>query len=868
VTASRWIAAGRRIPALVGLSALVLVDAAAQTDPPAPPVPVTAVVTDDIAEVSAAELRPLVVPIDRSESSGVETIISATPQTTLLLTRDRSGALGYVALDDAYYVVETVDGQLVARQVGGNDAPPGVEAVIDDVIFDPSRMIQLARSTAAEPLVAAEADHVVDIVFFYDEDMVAAGETQAPHLRVQAAIDYVNAAFVTHQVPVKVRAVYVGLFPGDFTFDPLVALTGNQEVAAIADQFGADLVHGIYRSRGQNYCGVAYLLGRHGVSSHSCGDLSHIIAHEIGHNFGMNHDRANAGAVALPGIGDFNYGFVCHSAGTIMSYPGSPRLPFYSSPSLFYQGEPCGIAVDEVNAAFNAHVLTITAGDIAALRAPPESFGTVSLSAATDVLDEEQAIPLVIELLRTGDLSRQASVSVGTISDTAIEGVDFESISTRVVFDVFEDRKTLSIVPIDDDDFDPSEFFDVVLRYPLGVEVVGDKLTIEIRSTDPDRGQAHFGQSGIGVWETQGALDVEVLRSGNLTDSLSIGYETFDISASAGSDYEPVSGELTFGPGEALKKVTLSIIDDDHSQGYLAYRQFGLRLTGSNIAAPSEYIVSIFNDDLKRGNARFDKSQVEVLESHEQVVLRVTRTDGAEGPLRFNYTVAEISAAAGRHFNPVAGSVQFAHNQRTSALAFWIGNDSLHEGDRTFRVTGADDAGGPASSVEVTIKEDDPDRGTARFVSASVIAQETGDAVLDIVRSGPVDNELVVLYRTEGGSAQPGADYASATGTLSFAAGQDRASIRVGIVHDSAAEPTETFRVVLVGAVSTPSVAIVSIIDASPAQLSLPGPVADQVGAAPVARSGGGGAVSSSNLVALVIALLLVLAGDRRRRCG
>ena len=127
------------------------------------------------------------------------------------------------------------------------------------------------------------------------------------------------------------------------------------EVHAIRDQAGADLVHLI-----ANAGNVAYLAGAFGMSS--AGPDSRPFAHELGHNMGLHHERYIQRNAPLP----FSHGYVNQqafvegapgSAGwfTIMAYgtqchdAGLSCGPImrFSNPNQTYLGDPLGVQGDE-----------------------------------------------------------------------------------------------------------------------------------------------------------------------------------------------------------------------------------------------------------------------------------------------------------------------------------------------------------------------------------------------------------------------------------------------------------------------------------------------------------------------------------------
>ena len=59
---------------------------------------------------------------------------------------------------------------------------------------------------------------------------------------------------------------------------------------------------------------------------------------------------------------------------------------------------------------------------------------------------------------------------------------------------------------------------------------------------------------------------VEIERSGATYYAASVHFSTADGSAHAGSDYEAVSKDVTFAPGETEKKISIAIISDDASE--------------------------------------------------------------------------------------------------------------------------------------------------------------------------------------------------------------------------------------------------------------------------------------------------------------
>ena len=171
------------------------------------------------------------------------------------------------------------------------------------------------------------------------------------------------------------------------------------DVASLRDTYGADLVVLIrpFDNNTAGSCGVAWVGGVNGqpISSFSdygysvvsngrdvsgtatyCLDLSFV--HELGHNMGSKHDRANAGDGS--GAYPYSYGYgISGVFGTIMSYI-SPRVGKFSNPDITCSGSiACGISETALDSANNALSLNNTRAGVAGFRPtrvnpPPTSY--------------------------------------------------------------------------------------------------------------------------------------------------------------------------------------------------------------------------------------------------------------------------------------------------------------------------------------------------------------------------------------------------------------------------------------------------------------------------------------------------------------
>jgi PKD repeat protein len=167
---------------------------------------------------------------------------------------------------------------------------------------------------------------------------------------------------------------------GDMT-DALYALRDTNDgimdnVHTLRDTYGADIVSLI--NEDGNYCGIAWVMtnvsngfntNAFNVTYSSCLS-SHTLSHEIGHNEGCMHDRANS---SFAGSYPYSYGHRDTTEGfrTIMSYSCSggacPRISNFSNPSVLHNGVPTGIDhdVDPNNSADSARSKNNTASTVA-----------------------------------------------------------------------------------------------------------------------------------------------------------------------------------------------------------------------------------------------------------------------------------------------------------------------------------------------------------------------------------------------------------------------------------------------------------------------------------------------------------------------
>ena len=113
-----------------------------------------------------------------------------------------------------------------------------------------------------------------------------------------------------------------------------------------------------------------------------------------------------------------------------------------------------------------------------------------------------------------------------------------------------------------------------------------------------------------------------------------------------------------------------------------------------------------------------------------------------------------------------------------------------------------------------------PRAGRFRFAAREVTASEHASAAtLEVLRSGGTNGRVAVPWRALDASATRGPDYSAESGTVTFAAGAERATFTVPLVDDARDEADESFTVVLGGdgaEVVEPTRAVVRVLDDDP----------------------------------------------------
>jgi Calx-beta domain len=350
----------------------------------------------------------------------------------------------------------------------------------------------------------------------------------------------------------------------------------------------------------------------------------------------------------------------------------------------------------------------------------------------------------------------------------------------------------------------------------------------------------------VSVRELAGNAAVVVTRTGESSGAVSVDYATSDglvyswsnAPAVDGTNYTAATGTLNWADGDATPRTILIPLLADG----VARPALDLTLTFTNptggVLLPidpgtlaSFSILHLLDDDGTGGLIGLSTTQFTVDELTGQVQMSVTRSGGSTGAVSVDYTCSGGTAVAGVNYVAASGTLHWSSGDAAAkTISLTILHDNVATLDHWFGVSltnplggaGLDDGNVPRNWAAVTIT--DTDGGSldhlAFATTAVTVHENSGPAVVSIVRSGSGSGPAAVRLLVQAGTAQSGIDYViPETNVVQWADGElGSKTLTIPLVYDGMPGPSRDFVVnfdVASGNAQTvaPYQAVVTILD-------------------------------------------------------
>ena len=274
-------------------------------------------------------------------------------------------------------------------------------------------------------------------------------------------------------------------------------------------------------------------------------------------------------------------------------------------------------------------------------------------------LDQASAVPV--------------TVGFATRDDTATAGADYAQRAGTVTFAPGETERTIAVTVLPDTTVEANEEFMVMLAEPeaavlergMARGTIGDNDVALLAIDDTQVREGDRGRTA--AW-------FEVRMISKTERPVMLRYTTKDGTARAGEDYEAASEVLVFAPGEAAKRVSVTVLGDTQPE---ADETFGVTLHDAEQRAASGGLAAegmIEDDDqermrraLRRAHAEF--ARVVATDAVAVIGERFAAGGAAESQLTLNGRRLELAGAAAGGAEPAAGAAEWTPASEEAALS-------------------------------------------------------------------------------------------------------------------------------------------------------------------------------------------------------
>ena len=508
------------------------------------------------------------------------------------------------------------------------------------------------------------------------------------------------------------------------------------------------------------------------------------------------------GATALPATVNFATADGTATAGSDYTATNG-TLTF--APGVTSQQITVAVTGDTLNEANETFFVNLSGATNATIT-DPQGLGTINNDDGAPALSINdvavtEGVTTVTNAVFTVSLAtpsaQQITVDFATANNSAVAPGDYTATNGTLTFAPGVTTQQITVPVIGDIVFEANETFLVNLANAINATIADNQGIGTITNDDQ---APSLAISDVTVTEGNAATTnavFTVTRTGPTELAATVNFTTANVTATAPSDYATTSGTLTFAPGTTSQQITVPVVGDTTFEAAETF-QVNLSVANNATITDGQGIGTITNDDTAPSLSINDVTVIEGNTGTTNAVFTVTLTGATALPATVNFATANDTATAGSDHTATSGTLTFAVGTTAQQVTVAVLTDALNEPDETFFVnlsgqTNAIIADGQGVG---TITNDD---GAPTLVINDVTVAEgntgTINAVFTVSLTAASAQQITVGFTTTDVSAVAPGDYATQTGTVTFAPDVTTQAITVAVVGDATFELTETFQV-------------------------------------------------------------------------
>jgi hypothetical protein len=322
----------------------------------------------------------------------------------------------------------------------------------------------------------------------------------------------------------------------------------------------------------------------------------------------------------------------------------------------------------------------------------------------------ESAGQAVVNARLSAPSGKQVRVDRGTLAQTASASDFTEVASSTLTFRPGDTTLPVSVALANDTVHEAGEDFVVQLFSPgLLNATLGARAACQVTINDDDVLTVAVPAASVTEGNTGSSatlsVSITLSRPSALPHTVTYSTPMGQGTAARNVDFTPVSGSVTFAPGETSKTIPITVAGDTLDE---LDETIVLALSSMSLTTPASVTATIVDDDPM---PTISVASVTVVEGNAGgggvAGLALTLSAPSGRPVTMNVTTVNVTATAGVDYGAWSSSITLNAGATVGNLTVGIQGDNTYEPNETFTVNFTNATRGSLSAT-VTILNDDP----------------------------------------------------------------------------------------------------------------------------------------------------------------